>query len=73
MRRAVRNLYHCIRAMPPKLRALQGAGGTARDTTSLPGIHWFLAKTSHNPQGRQDKLETKHTEGVRGIGRRRKH
>lgn len=33
--------------------------------TSLPGILWFLAKTSHKPQGRQDKLETKHAEGVK--------
>lgn len=50
---------------------MQGAEGT-NDTTSLPGIHKFLGKTGHNPQGRQDKLETKHAEGVRGIGRKRK-
>jgi len=50
---------------------VQGAGGT-KDTSSLPGIHWFLAKTGHNPQGRQDKLETKQAERVRDIGRRRK-
>jgi len=32
----------------------------------------LLAQAGHSLQGRQDKLETKHADGLRGIGRRRK-